>query len=130
MGSTSFGKGSVQTIMPMPVEGALRLTTSLYYAPSGNTIQATGVTPDIVLLKPNKRNQNEPINSNIPREVDLPGAIKGIENLPAEESISFFETQCPVIGDEKDFALMCALTYLKSGSKAQFRAVLNENSGT
>ncbi|PPR77373.1 MAG: putative CtpA-like serine protease [Alphaproteobacteria bacterium MarineAlpha3_Bin5] len=134
MGSTSFGKGSVQTIMPMPVEGALRLTTSLYYAPSGNTIQATGVTPDIVLLKANKRNQNESINPNIPREVDLPGAIKGLESLPIEGNITFFETQCPVIGEEKgeekDFALMCALTYLKSGSIAQFRAALNENSGT
>jgi len=49
MGARSFGKGSVQTVMPMPLEGALKLTTAYYYAPSGRTIQARGLVPDIVL---------------------------------------------------------------------------------
>ena len=47
MGTKSFGKGSVQTIMPLGGRGAIRLTTSLYYTPSGRTIQATGIQPDI-----------------------------------------------------------------------------------
>jgi carboxyl-terminal processing protease len=47
MGTTSFGKGSVQTIMPLPGHGAIRLTTARYYTPSGTSIQATGIEPDI-----------------------------------------------------------------------------------
>ncbi|MDA1132366.1 MAG: S41 family peptidase, partial [Proteobacteria bacterium] len=50
MGSRSFGKGTVQTIMPLPREGALRLTTALYYTPSGRTIQAYGVDPDVEIV--------------------------------------------------------------------------------
>ena len=49
LGTTTFGKGSVQTIMPMGDQGALRLTTSRYYTPSGRSIQGTGVTPDVVV---------------------------------------------------------------------------------
>jgi carboxyl-terminal processing protease len=49
MGSKTFGKGSVQTILPMTNETAVKLTTALYYTPSGRSIQAEGVTPDIVL---------------------------------------------------------------------------------
>ena len=49
MGTKSFGKGSVQTIMPITDFGALRLTTSLYYTPSGISIQAKGITPDIII---------------------------------------------------------------------------------
>ena len=47
MGTRSFGKGSVQTIMPLPGHGAIRLTTARYYTPAGTSIQATGITPDI-----------------------------------------------------------------------------------
>ena len=49
VGTRSFGKGSVQTIMPMGVYGAMRLTTSRYYTPSGRSIQGTGITPDVVV---------------------------------------------------------------------------------
>ena len=49
LGTQSFGKGSVQTIMPMGEYGAMRLTTSRYYTPSGRSIQATGITPDIIV---------------------------------------------------------------------------------
>ncbi len=47
MGTTSFGKGSVQTIIPVSGNGAMRLTTARYYTPSGRSIQGTGITPDI-----------------------------------------------------------------------------------
>ena len=49
MGTKSFGKGSVQTIMPLAGRGAIRLTTSLYYTPSGVSIQAKGIEPDIIV---------------------------------------------------------------------------------
>ncbi|MDE1568924.1 S41 family peptidase [Aquabacter sp. P-9] len=51
LGSRSFGKGSVQTIIPLGGNGALRLTTARYYTPSGRSIQAKGIEPDIVLIQ-------------------------------------------------------------------------------
>ncbi|MEM7463525.1 MAG: S41 family peptidase [Pseudomonadota bacterium] len=52
LGTQSFGKGSVQTIIPLGANGALRLTTALYYTPSGTSIQAKGITPDIKIEQP------------------------------------------------------------------------------
>ena len=52
IGTKSFGKGSVQTVMPLKGEGAMRLTTARYYTPSGRSIQALGVSPDIVVQQP------------------------------------------------------------------------------
>ncbi|AOF88600.1 S41 family peptidase [Sinorhizobium sp. RAC02] len=52
LGTRSFGKGSVQTIIPMGDAGALRLTTALYYTPSGKSIQGTGITPDVTVEQP------------------------------------------------------------------------------
>lgn len=49
LGTQSFGKGSVQTVMPLPGNGAMRLTTARYYTPSGNSIQGTGIEPDIIV---------------------------------------------------------------------------------
>ncbi|MCC6598243.1 MAG: S41 family peptidase [Alphaproteobacteria bacterium] len=49
LGTKSFGKGSVQTVMPLPGNGAMRLTTARYYTPSGRSIQAKGIDPDIVV---------------------------------------------------------------------------------
>jgi carboxyl-terminal processing protease len=51
IGTRSFGKGSVQTIVPLGSDGALRLTTARYYTPSGNSIQATGIVPDIEVIQ-------------------------------------------------------------------------------
>ena len=52
VGTKSFGKGSVQTVMPLRGEGAMRLTTARYYTPSGRSIQALGVSPDIIVEQP------------------------------------------------------------------------------
>jgi carboxyl-terminal processing protease len=49
VGTTSFGKGSVQTILPLGDGSGLRLTTAKYYTPKGRSIQSTGITPDIVV---------------------------------------------------------------------------------
>ncbi|MEM6914101.1 MAG: S41 family peptidase, partial [Pseudomonadota bacterium] len=52
VGTKSFGKGSVQTVMPLRGDGAMRLTTARYYTPSGRSIQALGVSPDIFVEQP------------------------------------------------------------------------------
>ena len=49
VGTKSFGKGSVQTVMPLRGDGAMRLTTARYYTPSGRSIQALGISPDSVV---------------------------------------------------------------------------------
>ncbi len=54
VGTKSFGKGSVQTVMPLRGDGAMRLTTARYYTPSGRSIQALGVSPDIVVEQPRR----------------------------------------------------------------------------
>lgn len=54
VGTRSFGKGSVQSLIPLRGDGAMRLTTSLYYTPSGRSIQALGVSPDIVVAQPRR----------------------------------------------------------------------------
>ncbi len=60
IGTKSFGKGSVQTVMPLRSDGAMRLTTARYYTPSGRSIQALGVSPDIVVEQPRRRaNEDE-----------------------------------------------------------------------
>jgi carboxyl-terminal processing protease len=75
MGTKSFGKGSVQTVIPLPDNTAMRLTTSKYYTPSGHSIQAKGITPDIE-VEPAKL---EPIKNNFPRmdEASLKGHLAG-----------------------------------------------------
>ena len=59
VGTKSFGKGSVQTVMPLRGEGAMRLTTARYYTPSGRSIQALGISPDIVVEQPPVRPEEE-----------------------------------------------------------------------
>lgn len=54
VGTRSFGKGSVQTVMPLRQDGAMRLTTARYYTPSGRSIQALGVSPDIIVQQPRR----------------------------------------------------------------------------
>jgi carboxyl-terminal processing protease len=59
IGEKSFGKGSVQTVIPLRGEGAMRLTTARYYTPSGRSIQALGVSPDIVVAQPPRQPEPE-----------------------------------------------------------------------
>lgn len=77
LGTQSFGKGSVQTIIPLAENGALRLTTALYYTPSGKSIQGKGITPDIKVDQPLP---DELKGRDVTRgEFDLKGHIKGVE---------------------------------------------------
>ena len=118
MGRRSYGKGSVQTITPLPEEGALRLTTQLYYAPSGHTIQGLGVVPDITI----SREENETFK----REAELPGALSA--DLPAfrETRLTVAQKSCPAVGEKEDRMLGCALAYLRSGSDQGFLAEIKE----
>ena len=59
VGTKSFGKGSVQTVMPLREQSAMRLTTARYYSPSGRSIQNLGVTPDIIVEQPRRRANDE-----------------------------------------------------------------------
>src|SRR5215470_10938435 len=85
LGTKSFGKGSVQTIIPIPGHGAIRLTTARYYTPSGRSIQAKGIEPDIEV----EQSKVEVIEQQRrTSEADLPGALKNPNqpepNKPAE----------------------------------------------
>ena len=78
VGTKSFGKGSVQTIMPLQGTGAIRLTTARYYTPSGRSIQALGVAPDVIVeLQPRQPEaEDEDENARAPRtEADLRGSL-------------------------------------------------------
>jgi len=73
LGTRSFGKGSVQTIIPMGNQGAIRLTTARYYTPSGRSIQAQGIDPDIVVEPARLEKVDQP---RARRESDLRGALR------------------------------------------------------
>ena len=87
IGTKSFGKGSVQTIMPLRGDGAMRLTTARYYTPSGRSIQALGVSPDIIVeqprRKPDEEEQDEPAR-NSRSEADLRGSLNN-DSLSEDE---------------------------------------------
>jgi carboxyl-terminal processing protease len=73
LGTETFGKGSVQTIVPLPDGAGLRLTTARYYTPSGDSIQATGITPDMVVpFEEPTSNGKDGANGWSVREKDLP----------------------------------------------------------
>lgn len=94
LGTQSFGKGSVQTILPMENGSALRLTTALYYTKSGRSIQAQGIKPDIVVSARRFPRDSEELleeDENLEperREKDLPGAIRNPSERGGEQSQS------------------------------------------
>ncbi|NRB03487.1 MAG: S41 family peptidase [Rhodobacteraceae bacterium] len=79
VGTKSFGKGSVQTVMPLRGDGAMRLTTARYFTPSGRSIQALGVSPDIVVEQPrralNAEEEEETQTRQRRSEADLRGRL-------------------------------------------------------
>lgn len=81
LGTRSFGKGSVQTIMPMGVSGAMRLTTARYYTPSGRSIQSVGIEPDIKVELAKIEKLGSTIST---READLRGSLTNTDENAAE----------------------------------------------
>jgi carboxyl-terminal processing protease len=122
IGTRSFGKGSVQSIIPIEGNGALRLTTALYYTPSGNSIQGRGITPDRVVTVPKDA---QVANAMITYESDLSGALKATGALapngngagaPAQPRRRIVDEDRPinpkVIGTAQDAQLNAALDLL------------------
>ncbi len=81
LGTRSFGKGSVQTIIPLKEEGAIRLTTARYFTPSGKSIQAKGIDPDIIV----EPARIEKLSEASQRESDLRGSLEAIKTIPIDE---------------------------------------------
>ncbi len=119
MGTQSFGKGSVQTVIPLGPKSAIKLTTQRYYTPSGNSIQATGISPDIIVeqaqvepLAQNRRRQESDLkgalkNTQKPR-LDAPGDDQGVNKTAPEAGKAPASDQRPV-----DFQLQRALDLLR-----------------
>lgn len=103
VGTQSFGKGSVQTIIPLAEGGALRLTTALYYTPSGTSIQGTGITPDI---KVNQTLPEELQGRDLRRgESDLRGHIAGEKETDEGSGSVAYVPKDPKEDDQLKFAL-------------------------
>ncbi|UDL95700.1 S41 family peptidase [Lichenihabitans sp. PAMC28606] len=110
MGTRSFGKGSVQTIIPLGQSGALRLTTARYYTPSGRSIQAKGIEPEVQILE------------------DVPDELKGKDDTKGEASLKGHlkngddekqGSQAYVPPDAKnDKQMIAALNLLRGNTKA------------
>jgi carboxyl-terminal processing protease len=111
IGTRSFGKGSVQTIIPLGSNGAIRLTTARYYTPSGRSIQAKGIDPDIVIeqeLPPEMKGKEQPKSRG---EASLRGHLRsdGKENKEKDSSgSSAYVPKEP----EKDTQLQYALSFI------------------
>jgi len=118
VGTKSFGKGSVQTVMPLRGDGAMRLTTARYYTPSGRSIQALGVEPNVVVPQPRRQPENDEDESTTPRtrtEADLRGSLDN-DSFTEEERRLLEEERARVEAAaelrEEDFQLSYAIDLL------------------
>ena len=129
MGTRSFGKGSVQTVIPLDGQGALRLTTALYYTPSGRSIQGQGIVPDIVVGLP--KNQ-QVANAVVTYESDLYRALKNTGPLASGSAknatglLRADTTQAAehpikplIIGTSNDAQFAAALDYLQKAVRRE-----------
>ena len=120
LGTQSFGKGSVQTIMPLGNNTAIKLTTARYYTPSGRSIQAKGITPDLIVEEPGAVQQARLREADLQRHLangqekdaaDKPVAPRA---KPAAGPAAPAEPQKPLeLGSKDDFQLQQALAHLK-----------------
>lgn len=110
IGEKSFGKGSVQTVIPLGEYGAMRITTARYYTPSGHSIQAKGIEPDI-LVKQAKLEEIESYGLNI-KEAELKGALKNEEDNKKAKSGS--ENKSENKEEIADYQLIRALDLVKA----------------
>ena len=116
VGTKSFGKGSVQTVMPLRDNAAMRLTTARYYTPSGRSIQALGVSPDIIVEQPRPLLTEIEEKSNRRNESDLRGSLDN-DSLSEEEREQIEADRAAVKNSaelrERDFQLAYAIDLLK-----------------
>lgn len=98
MGEQSFGKGSVQTVMALPGHGAMRLTTARYYTPSGRSIQAKGIEPDIFV----ELARIESLSYDRVKEADLKGALDSKKAKEKKEEEKTKAKKAKAANDNKD----------------------------
>jgi carboxyl-terminal processing protease len=127
LGTRSFGKGSVQTVIPLPGNGAMRLTTARYYTPSGRSIQGEGIKPDVPVAETREeqprfgpereadlnhvlKNEGGTPDTTAPPRNDLPPIAKDIPAKPPENFPKFDPTK----PDDTDFQLQEALVLAKA----------------
>jgi carboxyl-terminal processing protease len=127
VGTRSFGKGSVQTVIPLPGDGAMRLTTARYYTPSGRSIQGLGIAPDVAVAE----SREEQSHFGPEREADLNGTLKNeggtgqteaaprtdlppiAKEIPAKPPTDFPKFD-PAKPDQTDFQLQEAILVAKA----------------
>ncbi len=113
MGTQSFGKGSVQTVIPLPQHGtAMRLTTARYYTPSGRSIQAKGITPDIMVEQIKIEKEEEDKNIYL-KEADLKGALKNTDKKKSEKKTDKKDKEADLKEKKKDYQLSRAVDLLR-----------------
>ncbi|SLN46427.1 putative CtpA-like serine protease [Roseovarius gaetbuli] len=120
VGTKSFGKGSVQTVMPLRGNGAMRLTTARYYTPSGRSIQALGVSPDILVEQPRRTpatEEDEAVTTRPNRsEADLRGSLSN-DSLTEDEIKQIEEDRARALEAAKlredDYQLAYAIDILR-----------------
>ena len=128
MGSQTFGKGSVQTVRPLGPDTALKITTARYYTPSGRSIQAKGIVPDVLIddtlegspyavLRTREADLDKHLNSGQGSEIKDPEREKArelaIQKLEEESKKPVADRRPPEYGSDKDFQLQQALNKLK-----------------
>ena len=131
VGTRSFGKGSVQTVIPLPDNGAIRLTTARYYTPSGRSIQGFGIVPDVQVAEtyeevPHFDPEHEADLNHVLKtgggtsdrdgqRTDLPPIARTIPSKPPKDFPDFDPTK----PDDTDFQLQQALVVAKAMSSEQ-----------
>ncbi|WP_323042722.1 S41 family peptidase [Gemmobacter sp.] len=122
VGTKSFGKGSVQSVIPLRGDGAMRLTTSRYYTPSGRSIQALGVHPDILVEQPPRAPADEKAEATPPRsrtEASLRGSLTN-DSMTEDEKRMLQEEQARAEASAKlraeDYQLAYAIDILRGSA--------------
>lgn len=119
MGTTSFGKGSVQTVLPINKKEALKLTTALYYTPNGRSIQAQGIVPDITVQQATISQSQKVFEV---READLQNHLN---NTLGKDKPSSSIKDDQVKSEDKDYQLSQAIALLK-GLNVMTKAATNK----
>jgi carboxyl-terminal processing protease len=124
MGTQSYGKGSVQTVIPIKGRGALWLTTALYYTPNGRSIQDEGISPDVIVEAPKDTQIESGIrlsDNTLSDAIANPGSLGGksnATNAKRSAAIPYSPPMKPdIIGTPQDAQLKSAIAYLQNHAR-------------
>jgi len=110
IGSKSFGKGSVQTVLPLQEKAALKLTTARYFTPLGRSIQASGITPDITVEVTSQSNNDVKKANEFVREADLKGHLENNKEASQKAASKVISVRAET---DKDVILDAAIDVIK-----------------